>query len=483
MVVQDFKKFTDGSITFEEYIFTLKSRIGISLLIEAIAIGKGKQDLTGNALEPVKSNHVSSIHSEIPVGKACSTLSSADIIRFLTGDFRLSKARSSDLFWEAVWPRLLARGWHSEQPDSRNSLVFLIPGIKKFSRRKLVKGDHYFDSVSDVLHKVASEPGLLELEPEPESMKVEDKSREMLDEQPQRYLQPRKSGDNRHGVRVTIVDTSLLDERHKVREIRRLPLEIAGICTLYTDSSESERDALEDSRDNEDELTNTSVSTIATVENHEKPNVKRQKKPKKYQPNRNSTAVHFNCLAHVTENLRMDRRIDETESKSNSPNACEDSIQQSETQCSSPTSYSAKGSEDRNINKNYPRNEMSSENDGLLTADTVHANDQSSEKLIETSQKHEQIKPADAKASMDEQPSMNNRRHSTRNRPLTTKALEALQFGLLSPKRSRKNSDASQRRVRHKPDVTSATNNSIGNTVVDSGVEDGTVNASDSKLT
>ncbi|MBA0825821.1 hypothetical protein Goarm_010737, partial [Gossypium armourianum] len=176
-------------------------------------------------MEPIKANHVVSFRPEMPVGKACSTLTSVDIINFLTGDFRLSKARCSDLFWEAVWPRLLARGWHSEQPKdqvfpgSKNSLVFLMPGVKKFSRR-LVKGNHYFDSVSDVLNKVASEPGLLELEielPKDGREENENKWEPAIKQDPGfisnkhgRYLKPRNPGCNRDLMKFTIVDTSLV---------------------------------------------------------------------------------------------------------------------------------------------------------------------------------------------------------------------------------------------------------------------------------
>uniref|UniRef100_A0A0R0I5U8 SANT domain-containing protein n=1 Tax=Glycine max TaxID=3847 RepID=A0A0R0I5U8_SOYBN len=48
--------------------------------------------------------------------------------------------------------------------SSKNLVAFLFPGVKKFSRTKLVKGDHYFDSVNDVLSKVIAEPNLLKLE-------------------------------------------------------------------------------------------------------------------------------------------------------------------------------------------------------------------------------------------------------------------------------------------------------------------------------
>ncbi|KAL1803765.1 hypothetical protein ACET3Z_032416 [Daucus carota] len=99
----------------------------------------------------------------IPVGEACSNLELAEIVKILTGRCRLTKVQSSDLFWEAVWPCLLARGWHSEQPKNKASLVFLPPCVEKFSR-KLVKGNHYFESLKDVLSKVGSEPELLQLD-------------------------------------------------------------------------------------------------------------------------------------------------------------------------------------------------------------------------------------------------------------------------------------------------------------------------------
>jgi hypothetical protein len=67
---------------------------------------------------------------------------------------------ASDLFWEAVWPHLLTKGWHSEQQEDvrstkNNCLVFLVPDIEKFCRSKLTKETHYFDSVMEVLKTVA----------------------------------------------------------------------------------------------------------------------------------------------------------------------------------------------------------------------------------------------------------------------------------------------------------------------------------------
>ena len=151
------RSFGDDKIELEEYVSSIKTLIGIKTFIDTVAIGKGKQDLTGNTIEPTKQNQAIHIRPELPIGKACSTLTAAEIIQFLTGDYRLSKARSNDLFWEAVWPRLLARGWHSEQPNGYNftangkhSLVFLMAGVETFSR-KLINLEEYLDSVTDVL--------------------------------------------------------------------------------------------------------------------------------------------------------------------------------------------------------------------------------------------------------------------------------------------------------------------------------------------
>ncbi|KAM1301187.1 hypothetical protein ACFX2H_012262 [Malus domestica] len=255
------KTFGEGKILLEEYVFILKARVGLNALVEAVGIGTGKKDLTGIVTETLKSNHVAPVRPEIPTGKACSSLTPLEIVNFLTGGFRLSKARSSDLFWEAVWPRLLARGWHSEQPypgfstGSKNSLVFLIPGIKKFSKRKLVKGSHYFDSVSDVLNKVASDPELLELETGAnkengwtDETKLDE--HDFPNQQRHCYLQPRTPNrSSADVVKFTVVDTSLSNRKtSKVRELRSLPFELDA-STSRSDSDDDNEDASEDSTD------------------------------------------------------------------------------------------------------------------------------------------------------------------------------------------------------------------------------------------
>ncbi|XVF41895.1 hypothetical protein PTKIN_Ptkin01aG0317100 [Pterospermum kingtungense] len=235
------KSFLEGRTSLENYVCHLKNSIGICALVEAVGIGKGKADLTGLAMEPPRTTQVS---PEIPSGKACSSLTSGEIIRFLTGGFRLSKARCNDIFWEAVWPRLLAKGWHSEQPknqcavSSKHYLVFLMPGVKKFSRRKLVKGNHYFDSVSDVLSKVASEPTLIELDSEGNGIRSSNEENGCIsgessdqDDPPNNkpcYLKPRVSILGSNHMKFTVVDSSLLHKGKgsRMRELRYSPIDL-----------------------------------------------------------------------------------------------------------------------------------------------------------------------------------------------------------------------------------------------------------------
>ncbi|CAM0909542.1 unnamed protein product [Alopecurus aequalis] len=218
-----FKSFNDGQTSLEDFVFSLKSTVGTEAFVEAVGIGKEKHDLTGFVLDPSKPNQA----PEMPTGKDCSSLASEDIIKFLTGDFRRSKTRSNDLFWEAVWPRLLARGWHSEQPKdvstTKNSLVFLVPGIKKFSRSKLTRGTHYFDSVSDVLKRVAADPILLDLEVGGMDLSVTAEQNGYATDMNLNQDDPLDG--NQELPRYTIIDTTLVqgEEPWRVRELRRLP--------------------------------------------------------------------------------------------------------------------------------------------------------------------------------------------------------------------------------------------------------------------
>lgn len=260
-------------------MFTLKNTVGIDMLTETIGIGKGKRDLTNCALEPTKLNHGASGNSEVRIRN---DLPIADIVKFLTGEYRMSKTRSSDLFWEAVWPRLLARGWHSEQPKDgpRNSLVFLIPEANKFSRRKMSKGNHYFDSLTDVLKKVALDPTLLELKTDVDQEKKGSKEEEIKNDPPinleefddsspnckkkKRYLQPRsKTIKSQEVLMFTIVDTSKAGgvEGCTLKELRSLPVETSSsIANSPSYLSESE-DNLSEESENKAETTAKSMAS------------------------------------------------------------------------------------------------------------------------------------------------------------------------------------------------------------------------------
>ncbi|KAJ4753549.1 arginine-glutamic acid dipeptide repeat protein [Rhynchospora pubera] len=234
-VLEAIKSFNENTVSFEDFIFTLRSTIGLQTFIDAVAIGKGREDLTGPGPDSGRTAHSVPARPEIPSGKACSSLSPSEIIRFLTGDFRLSKARANDLFWEAVWPRLLARGWHSEQPrdliGSKNSLVFLLPGIKKFSRKRLMKGEHYYDCVSDVLKKVEAEPGLLDIDSVVAGNEDGEWGSGTMSMSPKEYLRPKvRPRDGSELMQFMVVDTSMLYDgnRIKVRELKSLPAGVAS---------------------------------------------------------------------------------------------------------------------------------------------------------------------------------------------------------------------------------------------------------------
>jgi hypothetical protein len=221
-MLQVFKSFSDSQTSFEEFVFALKSTVGTGAFVETVGIGKGKHDLTGFVTDQSKPSN-----PDLPTGKDCSSLASEDIIKFLTGDFRRSKTRSNDIFWEAVWPRLLAKGWHSEQPkdvnSTKNCLVYLVPGIKKFSRSKLTKGTHYFDCVSDVLKKVAEDPVLLELKADGIENGVSAEENDCMTDM--KLNQDSPLDGYQELPKFTIIDTSLVEgeEPFKVRELRNLP--------------------------------------------------------------------------------------------------------------------------------------------------------------------------------------------------------------------------------------------------------------------
>ncbi|CAH8331857.1 unnamed protein product [Eruca vesicaria subsp. sativa] len=219
------KSFAEGNRSLERYIIEVKELVGLQSLVEAVAIGKDK-DLTVLTTEPMRSKQWFAVSSA--GSGAYTSLTSEEIIEKLDGGgSRLSKARCIDIFWDAVWPRLLARGWHSEQAKdikSKDNIVFLIPGVEKFSRRNLVKQNHYFDSISEILKKVVAEPELLEFETtdiiRPPNGFIEENSYEYCKQEKCCYL--RSPDTSSTHLKFAVVDTTSLASGGKLCRFREL---------------------------------------------------------------------------------------------------------------------------------------------------------------------------------------------------------------------------------------------------------------------
>ncbi|GJS24301.1 hypothetical protein Tco_0452933 [Tanacetum coccineum] len=155
-LTQVISAFDEGTLSFDDYVFALRDTVGIKLLVEAVAVGKEKQDLTAND----KRRSRKKVQSQ--------SFNTEEIIDILKDRIALSQERLNEVFWEAVWPRFLANGWHSEQPTtyaSKQSLAFLPPDVEKFSKRGLEKGSQYFDSLTEVLMNKAPSPSTSSLDP------------------------------------------------------------------------------------------------------------------------------------------------------------------------------------------------------------------------------------------------------------------------------------------------------------------------------
>uniref|UniRef100_A0A1J3CTN6 SANT domain-containing protein n=1 Tax=Noccaea caerulescens TaxID=107243 RepID=A0A1J3CTN6_NOCCA len=488
MLLKVSKAFREDKIALEEYVFTLKEAVGIDMLTEAIGIGKVGKDLSNCALEPSKLNHGVRIRNDLPIG---------DIVKFLTGQYRMSKTRSSDLFWEAVWPRLLARGWHSEQPKDgpSNSLVFLIPEANKFSRRKMSKGNHYFDSLTDVLNKVALDPTLLELKSDEDREKIEEEIKNdppiNLDEfdddssptkkKKKRYLQPRtKTRKSQDVTMFTIVDSSEANgvEGCTLKELRSLPVE-TGNSTATSPSylSESEDNLSEESENKAETTTaksmasrvcgggsissgkSSSVNMDNATSRSTKENRKggRPRKPKLLpvcSARRSSladcTLRESACFGETQYKKKM--RPNPSQADQNVVLMREESIDQDQTvKLSSTGSFAEDNSCGRNEDREISPERPETREDFDLNVSQVsveHEADVTDTGITDVVQKSEssqscvqmdvemQCKPQELQVTADVLPG---RRQSTRTRPLTTRALEAIAFGYLgNSKKKRK---------------------------------------------
>jgi hypothetical protein len=352
-MMQVFNSIRNGQTSFEKFVFTLKSIVGTEAFVEAVGIGNGKDDLTRFVMDRSKPTKPA-----LPTGKDYSSLALKDIIKFLTCDFRRSQIRSNEFFWEAVWPRLLAKGWHSEQPEDvrstkNNCLVFLVPDIEKFCRSKLTKGTHYFDSVSEVLKKVAADPVLLELESDGiQNTFPAEKNVYITD---MKLSEDSRLNEYQEFLKFTIIDTSLVEgeEPFKVRELRNF------------DGS------------------NETMSIVKLTEN------------KQYQ--------------------RKDNLVPESHSK-----IIIDETKFAQERAQASVVINSSMQETPDVDKASGSMRMK-DNEGLSIPDCKKANDPSEE--------------TEQRSAIPQHVHANPRRHGTRNRPPTAKALEAVAYGLLGGRR------------------------------------------------
>ncbi|KAL6519840.1 hypothetical protein OROMI_032734 [Orobanche minor] len=445
------KSFGDEKISLADYVFTLKTMLGIKNLVGAVGIGKGKLDLTEMPLESSRSNPT---RHEIPTGKALCSLTTDEIIKFLSPDYRLSKTRSNDIFWEAVWPRLLARGWHSEQPKNqgfvRHCLVFLMPGIKKFSRRKLMKGEHYFDSVTDVLSRVAKEPELINLDFEEEEEGFSNKKEEYESSSKKKsekhcYLQPRiPKKRNIHFMKFTVVDTSLPCGR--IRELRAFPSEMSSTFTARGRKEDSGED-ISDEKSNEsnsiDILSAKSYKKTALVlpdfknKKHLRENNRTKKVPRARKAKRDNvdTADPFakRCRTLTIARGQEETNVSNSDIDEVTENVSSQASQARDIMSTAGSSGGGRGQDADNarspmlIDLNLPQAPPDSE--------TVEMGRSGASNWPETSCL---LGTLGTEARPEQPLNLNPRRLSTRNRPPTMRVLEAVADGYLTISKKRK---------------------------------------------
>ncbi|KAL1803767.1 uncharacterized protein LOC135149652 [Daucus carota subsp. sativus] len=421
------EKYAEKDMSLTEYVFSIKSIVGLETFVNSVAIGIGNRDLTSMVRRPVR----------IPVGEACSNLEHAEIVKILTGRCRLTKVQSSDLFWEAVWPRLLARGWHSEQPKNKASLVFLPPCVEKFSR-KLVKGNHYFESFKDVLSKVGSEPELLQLDTYDEGEKKEEKGlieetkeQQNLPKKRRFSLQPQSQICDMDHVTHTSLDNG---KSVKSKKLKTLPSEMIIV------SRHSEEDTSFVSTIKSYCIQNVSVDQQTSSSNQlvriDGPEIiKKAEKQKKLYGDKQAPELVDIQLSQKLKRDNLDNLLSvrgshrTTTACTNEEIGSDRSTFPSVPRFGNPCGSTTRASQD---DDSYDQENSQS---GMFMTNLANVQDD----ITSTQQDACCVLQTSADKSAPEQPIyMNSRRQSTRNKLPTARALEALVDGDLTVKRRRK---------------------------------------------
>ncbi|XP_022872502.1 uncharacterized protein LOC111391502 [Olea europaea var. sylvestris] len=371
--------------------------------------------------------------------------------------------------------------------------VFLIPGVRKFSRRKLVKGDQYFDSVSDVLSKVAKEPGLLELEAGEDNGNKEQDDHDLPTRQRHCYLQPRTPNRNSEIMKFTVVVTSLTNGKPcKFKELRSLPFEISYMLTSRNCSKVSDEKSTDKNIDESDSVNTMHVdsgetdhdATIQTTKfNGEmlpgrKDHYLEEKKKYLHEDKQSREVVNsrlsrkqkqenVDIIAPIMKRQRVLTACSCEETRNGSIHSLR--VPRSENKISSCFSGIHEFSECISIEVGSSQDKLSSTSSpkgspiGSVEC-TPNRNIDAAEAPVENPQTQTSIDlnfpqvPPDLEnvflatesknssaieSSYEQKPSMNIRRHSTRNRPPTVRALEALANGFLTANRRKSKNSCS----------------------------------------
>nr|GEW79900.1 hypothetical protein [Tanacetum cinerariifolium] len=109
----------------------------------------------------------------------------------------------------------LLRGWRRGQTSKK--MVFLVPGVIEVSLQEIFKGIHYFDSVCDVLNKVALEPELIEVEANHVLDEPQDDHEILIDMTVPQITPASESGDAAAGANVVQHQPVIVPQRHSSR--------------------------------------------------------------------------------------------------------------------------------------------------------------------------------------------------------------------------------------------------------------------------
>ncbi|GMG99730.1 hypothetical protein Nepgr_001570 [Nepenthes gracilis] len=329
-----------------------------------------------------------------------------------------------------------------------------MPGVVKSSRRKLLKGVHYFDSVTDVLKKVASEPELV-LEAEENRVGSSKEANGWVlaansegDGSPDHgchsYLQPQFTSPESGFTNFTIVHTSLAYRRKAsmVRELRSLP--VAEEC-FHRDSVEEPHILLIS-------LTNTLSSSRSKGLSNGHRCIKNRRASSISDPKRKAVSLQtddgphqFNRRKNPSHGTLLGPTV-----KGQGLNACSTAetmgnivvasvVKQREPNCllSLPVVDGNVASTEKHLRQNKvssmkPSIEMNLFRDSLEMETDARLKTQAEDNHSYKNSTDPLIPPDAAEVTFDA------RRHSKRNRPMTTKALETLESSFLNPEQCNK---------------------------------------------